>query len=312
MLRGGPEGRAGVRRRRARAGRGGQAGAGDQGRPHRRRRPRRALAHRARWRARRGCSPRRCATRAASRCRRRASSSTAPGRCSAAPAAAAGASRCWPTAAGTACSPPTCSPTPASSSPPLAAETAARVQPHLPLTAGRRTRSTWPARARPTSTSFARITDALVDDPSVDARALHRLLRRLRELLAPRRPSRSWRSPPRIAELRDASGKPLLVQSMQVPSRPPGDPGAGRARGAAPTSASRAPSAASTPSSPRVAAPVRDARAGAGRPPVVPRRRIPRRASCWRPPASRSPTAAWPSTTPRPGRSRPASARRWR
>ncbi len=102
---------------------------------------------------------------------------------------------------------------------PLQATTAEAVQPYLPLT----------QVANPVDLAgagesdiynFARITDALVADEGVDAvlytgyfggYAGYTDEAAQQELEVARR----------IAELRDSSGKPLLVQSMQVPSRPP-------------------------------------------------------------------------------------------
>ncbi len=102
---------------------------------------------------------------------------------------------------------------------PLAAETAARVQPHLPLTQVSNPVDMAGAGEADIST-FAHITDALLDDPGVDAvlytgyfggYAGYSAAAAEQELAVAAR----------IAELRDERGKPLLVQSMQVPSRAP-------------------------------------------------------------------------------------------
>ena len=249
--------------------------------------PRAARSHTgARWPARRACSrPRPCATRAASRCARRASWSTRRGRCSAARAAAGRRVAVLADGGGhgvlaadlltdaglraAAAARPT---------------TAARVRPSC-RRRGSRTRSTWPARASRTCYSFARITRRAARRDPASTACSDRLLRRLRELLRRgRREQEVEVAAPRSPQLRDASGKPLLVHSMQVPATPPGD----RRRCAAPAVPTYERDRERDPrrSTRVLAAPAgAAARGGAGACDLArrPRDAIPRRARCWRP-----------------------------
>jgi acyl-CoA synthetase (NDP forming) len=102
---------------------------------------------------------------------------------------------------------------------PLASATAERVQPYLPLT----------QVANPVDLAgagesdiynFARITDALFDDEAVDA-VLYTGYFGGYAGYTDEAAEQELQVARRIAELRDTSGKPLLVQSMQVPGRPP-------------------------------------------------------------------------------------------
>jgi acyl-CoA synthetase (NDP forming) len=102
---------------------------------------------------------------------------------------------------------------------PLAAETAARVQPHLPLTQVSNPVDLAGAGESDIST-FAHITEALVDDENVDS-VLYTGFFGGYASYSPQAGEQELAVSARIAELRDASGKPLLIQSMQVPSRPP-------------------------------------------------------------------------------------------
>ncbi len=102
---------------------------------------------------------------------------------------------------------------------PLAAETSARVQPHLPLTQVSNPVDLAGAGESDIYT-FAHITDALVDDPNVDAVLFTGFFGGYASY-SPEAAEQELAVSARIAELRDQSGKPLLIQSMQVPSRPP-------------------------------------------------------------------------------------------
>ena len=102
---------------------------------------------------------------------------------------------------------------------PLAAETAARVQPHLPLTQVSNPVDLAGAGEADIFT-FAHITDALVNDPSVDAVLYTGFFGGYASYSA-EAAEQELAVAARIAQLRDTSGKPLLIQSMQVPSRPP-------------------------------------------------------------------------------------------
>ncbi len=102
---------------------------------------------------------------------------------------------------------------------PLAAETAARVQPHLPLTQVSNPVDLAGAGEADIYT-FAHITAALVDDPNVDAVLYTGFFGGYASYSA-EAAEQELAVSARIADLRDTSGKPLLIQSMQVPSRPP-------------------------------------------------------------------------------------------
>jgi acyl-CoA synthetase (NDP forming) len=101
----------------------------------------------------------------------------------------------------------------------LAAETAARVQPHLPLTQVSNPVDLAGAGEADIFT-FAHITHALVDDPNVDAVLYTGFFGGYASYSA-EAAEQEMAVSDRIAELRDTSGKPLVIQSMQVPSRPP-------------------------------------------------------------------------------------------
>lgn len=102
---------------------------------------------------------------------------------------------------------------------PLAAETAARVQPHLPLTQVSNPVDLAGAGESDIFT-FAHITAALIADERVDA-VLYTGFFGGYATYSPEAAEQELAVAARIAGLRDQSGKPLLIQSMQVPSRPP-------------------------------------------------------------------------------------------
>ena len=93
------------------------------------------------------------------------------------------------------------------------------MQPHLPLTQVSNPVDLAGAGESDIYT-FAHITDALVDDPNVDAVLFTGFFGGYASY-SPEAAEQELAVSDRIAELRDQSGKPLLIQSMQVPSRPP-------------------------------------------------------------------------------------------
>jgi acetate---CoA ligase (ADP-forming) len=101
----------------------------------------------------------------------------------------------------------------------LAVETVARVQPYLALTQASNPVDLAGAGESDIST-FAHITEALVDDAGVDAVLYTGFFGGYASYSA-EAAQQELAVVARIAGLRDTSGKPLLIQSMQVPSRPP-------------------------------------------------------------------------------------------